>query len=160
MVIISLIFSLYISCCITDWVYSCTVSTVVFIKSCGWSDSFTTSKLSSHCATLATLQSLQNHQTLTCSKASVFLFLSEVLCKVLWSEVLLCLCVFCSFWTCSWCGTGRLTWQTTVSQPQNTWEWTQPLPWLYWRSECMWYCMGTLLGASVLYVNIPFLKSW
>lgn len=113
MVIISLIFSLYISCCITDWVYCCTVSTVVFIKSCGWSYSFTTSKLSSHCATLET-------QTLTCPKASVFLFLSEGLCKVLWSEVLLCLCVFCSFWTCSWCGTGRLTWQTTVSQPPNT----------------------------------------
>lgn len=68
MIIISLIFSLYISCCITDFMYKCTVSTVMFIKSCGWSYSFTTSKLPSQCATLDTLQSLQKHQTLTCSK--------------------------------------------------------------------------------------------
>lgn len=40
-------------------------------------------------------------------------------------------CVSRSSWTSSWCGTGPLTWQTTASQPPNTWGWIQPLPWLY-----------------------------
>lgn len=51
-----------------------------------------------------------------------------------------------SSWTCSWCGTGQHTWRITVSRPPNTWGWTRPLPWLCWRSECLWWvstCRGS-----------------
>lgn len=56
-----------------------------------------------------------------------------------WTKLKL-ISVIHSSWTCSWCGTGLHTWQIMASQHPNIWEWTQPLPWLYWRSE--WTCLS------------------